>query len=67
MVKNNQKKQYLTPAVKTVAFKVEQGFANSPDQVLTFNPTAGPNTSRYQNLDDTDNGAFKNDFQFINQ
>lgn|GEM_PF-4678462 len=67
MVKNNQKKQYLTPAVKTVAFKVEQGFANSPDKVLTFNPTAG-STAQYQNYDNTtDGGAFKNDFQFINQ
>ena len=66
MVKKQSKKQYLTPAVKTVAFKVEQGFANSPDKVLTFNPTAG-STARYQNLDATDNGAFKNDFEFINQ
>ena len=61
------KKHYLPPTIKAVAFMVENGFAGTTDQVLTFNPTAGPNTSRYQNLDDTDNGAFKNDFDFINQ
>lgn len=65
MVKNNQKKQYQTPAVKTVAFKVEHGFAGSP--VRAFNPTAGPTTSQYQNFDNTtDGGIFKNDFEFIN-
>lgn len=63
MEKKQSKKQYLTPAVKTVAFKVEQGFAGSPDKVITFNPTAG-STAQYQELNDNN---FLSDFEFINQ
>lgn len=60
-----QKKTYVSPKVKTVSFKVEQGFAASGDGVFTLTETepvdmvnASSNTNEQFSEDRTWGSAF---------
>jgi len=51
------KRNYASPAVKVVAFQVEQGFAGSPNPNFTVS-----NVETFGSIDDPDGGWTANDY-----